>query len=136
MTYVAGKAAFDGDMLFMPDFGTGRADFSGGDVRTLDRSIKKIVLLPDEMIFCMCHIYKSPGRDKVMWQTAAAEEKAKNVPVGARKTADEYATLREAHDAKPEMPALILPSVRVNIRSSQMPHADDNDVSLLKIPIN
>ena len=123
-------------MLFMPDFGTGRADFSGGDVRTLDRSIKKIVLLPDEMIFCMCHIYKSPGRDMVMWQTAAAEEKAKNVPVGARKTADEYATLREAHDAKPEMPALILPSVRVNIRSSQMPHADDNDLSLLKIPIN
>jgi glyoxylase-like metal-dependent hydrolase (beta-lactamase superfamily II) len=136
MTYVTDGAAFVGDTLFMPDFGTARADFPGGDARVMYRSIQKILALPDETTLYMCHDYKAPGRDEFKWETTVAEEKAHNVHVGAGKSEDEFVALREARDATLEMPTLILPSVQVNIRAGHMPPAEDNGVSYLKIPIN
>lgn len=136
MTYVTDGAAFVGDTLFMPDFGTARADFPGGDARVMYRSIQKILALPDETTLYMCHDYKAPGRDEFKWETTVAEEKAHNVHVGADKSEDEFVALREARDATLEMPTLILPSVQVNIRAGHMPPAEANGVSYLKIPIN
>ncbi len=136
MTYVADGVAFVGDTLFMPDFGTARADFPGGDARTLYQSIQKVLALPDETTLYMCHDYKAPGRDEYKWETTVAEEKAHNVHVGAGKTEDEFVAMREARDATLEMPTLILPSVQVNIRAGEMPPAEDNGVSYIKIPIN
>lgn len=136
MTYVADGAAFVGDTLFMPDFGTARADFPGGDARTLYRSIHKVLALPDETTLYMCHDYKAPGRDDYAWETTVAEQKAANVHVGAGKTEDEFVAMREARDATLEMPTLILPSVQVNIRAGEMPPEEDNGVAYLKIPIN
>lgn len=136
MTFVAGDAAFVGDTLFMPDFGTARADFPGGDARTLYQSIQKVLALPDETTLYMCHDYKAPGRDEYAWETTVAEQKAANVHVGAGKSEDEFVAMREARDATLDMPTLILPSVQVNIRAGEMPPEEDNGVSYLKIPIN
>ncbi|MFQ6548482.1 MBL fold metallo-hydrolase [Aestuariibius sp. 2305UL40-4] len=136
MTYVVGDAAFVGDTLFMPDYGTARADFPGGDARVMYRSIQKILALPDKTTLYMCHDYKAPGRDEYRWETTVAEEKAGNVHVGAGKTEDEFVAMREARDKTLDMPTLILPSVQVNIRAGEMPPAEDNGVSYLKIPIN
>ena len=136
MTYVTDGAAFVGDTLFMPDFGTARADFPGGDARTLYQSIQKVLALPDDTTLYMCHDYKAPGRDEYAWETTVAEQKAANVHVGEGKTEDDFVTMREARDATLEMPTLILPSVQVNIRAGEMPPAEDNGVSYLKIPIN
>ena len=136
MTYVAGKVAFVGDTLFMPDYGTARADFPGGDARTLYQSIQKLLSLPDDTALFMCHDYKAPGRDEYKWETTVAEEKAKNVHIGEGKTEDEFVAMREARDATLDMPTLILPSVQVNIRAGEMPPAEDNGVRYLKVPIN
>lgn len=136
LTYVADSAAFVGDTLFMPDFGTARADFPGGDARTLFHSIQKVLALPDDTTLYMCHDYKAPGRDDYAWETTVAEQKAANVHVGAGKTEDEFVAMREARDATLEMPTLILPSVQVNIRAGEMPPEEENGVSYLKIPIN
>ncbi|MEL7082388.1 MAG: MBL fold metallo-hydrolase, partial [Pseudomonadota bacterium] len=136
MTYVTDGAAFVGDTLFMPDFGTARADFPGGDARVMYRSIQKIFTLPDETTLYMCHDYKAPGRDEYKWETTVAEEKASNVHVGANKSEDEFVAMREARDSALDMPTLILPSVQVNIRAGEMPPEEDNGVSYLKIPIN
>ncbi len=136
MTYVTDGAAFVGDTLFMPDFGTARADFPGGDARVMYRSIQKILALPDETTLYMCHDYKAPGRDEYKWETTVAEEKASNVHVGANKSEDEFVAMREARDSSLEMPTLILPSVQVNIRAGEMPPEENNGVSYLKIPIN
>lgn len=136
MTYVAGEAAFVGDTMFMPDYGTARADFPGGDARTMYRSIQKILALPDETTLYMCHDYKAPGRDEYKWETTVAEERTKNVHIGAGQTEDEFVQMREARDATLDMPTLILPSVQVNIRAGEMPPAEDNGVSYLKVPIN
>lgn len=136
MTYVTDGAAFVGDTLFMPDFGTARADFPGGDARVMYRSIQKILALPDETTLYMCHDYKAPGRDEYKWETTVAEEKASNVHVGANKSEDEFVAMREARDSSLDMPTLILPSVQVNIRAGEMPPEEDNGVSYLKIPIN
>ena len=136
MTYVADGVAFVGDTLFMPDFGTARADFPGGDARQMYRSIQKILALPEDTTLYMCHDYKAPGRDEYKWETTVAEERAHNVHVGGGKTEDEFVAMREARDATLEMPTLILPSVQVNIRAGAMPPAEDNGVSYLKIPIN
>ncbi len=136
MTYVTDGAAFVGDTLFMPDFGTARADFPGGDARTLYQSIQKVLALPDDTTLYMCHDYKAPGRDEYAWETTVAEQKAANVHVGEGKTEDDFVTMREARDATLEMPTLILPSVQVNIRAGEMPPAEDNGVSYLKIPTN
>ena len=136
MTYVADKAAFVGDTLFMPDFGTARAAFPGGDARTLYKSIQKVLALPDDTTLYMCHDYTAPGRDEYKWETTVAEEKDANVHVGAGKSEDEFVAMREARDATLSMPTLILPSVQVNIRAGEMPPAEDNGVSYLKVPIN
>ncbi len=136
MTYVAGDAAFVGDTLFMPDYGTARADFPGGDARVMYRSIQKILALPDETTLYMCHDYKAPGRDEYKWETTVGEERTSNVHIGAGQTEDEFVAMREARDATLEMPTLILPSVQVNIRAGEMPPAEDNGVSYLKVPIN
>ena len=136
MTYATDGAAFVGDTLFMPDFGTARADFPGGDARTLYQSIQKVLALPDDTTLYMCHDYKAPGRDEYAWETTVAEQKAANVHVGKGKSEDEFVTMREARDATLEMPTLILPSVQVNIRAGDMPPEEDNGVSYLKIPIN
>ena len=136
MTYVTDGAAFVGDTLFMPDFGTARADFPGGDARTLYQSIQKVLALPDDTTLYMCHDYKAPGRDEYAWETTVANQKAANVHVGEGKTEDDFVAMREARDATLEMPTLILPSVQVNIRAGEMPPAEDNGVSYLKIPTN
>ncbi len=136
MTFVAGEAAFVGDTLFMPDYGTARADFPGGDARKMYRSIQKILALPDETTLYMCHDYKAPGRDQYAWETTVAEEKANNVHIGGGVSEDEFVAVREARDATLSMPTLILPSVQVNIRAGEMPPAENNGVSYLKIPIN
>ena len=136
MTYLMGDAAFVGDTLFMPDYGTARADFPGGDARVMYQSIQKILALPDETKLYMCHDYKAPGRDDYRWETTVAEEREKNVHVGAGATEDEFVAMREARDKTLDMPTLILPSVQVNIRAGEMPPAEDNGVTYLKIPIN
>ncbi|KCZ89557.1 MBL fold metallo-hydrolase [Hyphomonas jannaschiana] len=136
MTYVVGDAAFVGDTMFMPDYGTARADFPGGDARTLYRSIKKVLSLPPETRLFMCHDYKAPGRDEYKWETTVAEERAHNVHVHDGVTEDEFVAMREARDATLDMPRLILPSIQINMRAGQMPEPDDNGTSYLKIPLN
>ena len=136
MTYVVGDAAFVGDTMFMPDYGTARADFPGGDARTLYRSIKKVLSLPPETRLFMCHDYKAPGRDEYKWETTVAEERANNVHVHDGITEDAFVAMREARDATLDMPRLILPSIQINMRAGQMPEPDDNGTSYLKIPLN
>ncbi|MFV2092947.1 MAG: MBL fold metallo-hydrolase [Hyphomicrobiales bacterium] len=136
MTYLVDDAAFVGDTLFMPDFGTARCDFPGGDARQLYRSIQKIFALPGETRLFMCHDYKAPGRDEFVWQTTVAEEKANNVHVGGGKTEDEFVALRQARDAQLDMPKLILPSVQVNMRAGELPPAEKDGIAYMKIPID
>ena len=136
MTYHIEDAAFVGDTLFMPDFGTARADFPGGDARTLFRSIRKIFELPAETRLFMCHDYKAPGRDEYVWETTVAEERASNVHVNDNISEDEFVKMREDRDATLAMPRLILPSVQVNMRAGEMPPAEDNGVRYLKIPVD
>ncbi len=136
MTYVVGDCAFVGDTLFMPDFGTARADFPGGDARQLYRSIRKVLSLPPETKLYMCHDYKAPGRDEYAWQTTVAEERANNVHVRDGVSEDEFVAMREARDAQLGMPKLIVPSIQVNMRAGNMPEPDDNGVVYLKTPIN
>jgi len=136
MTYVVGDAAFVGDTMFMPDYGTARADFPGGDARTLYRSIRKVLSLPPETRLFMCHDYKAPGRDEFKWETTVAEERAHNVHVHDGITEEEFVAMREARDATLDMPRLILPSIQINMRAGQMPEPDDNGTSYLKIPLN
>lgn len=136
MTYVMGDAAFVGDTLFMPDFGTARCDFPGGDARQLYRSIQKIFALPDRTRLFLCHDYKAPGRDEYRWETTVGEEKRHNVHVHEGVSEDEFVKLRMSRDKTLGMPALILPSVQVNMRAGQMPPPDDNGQRYLKIPID
>ncbi|MEZ5936964.1 MAG: MBL fold metallo-hydrolase [Hyphomonadaceae bacterium] len=136
MTYVIGDAAFVGDTLFMPDYGTARADFPGGDARTLFRSIGKVLSLPPETRIFLCHDYKAPGRDEFRWETTVAEQRAANVHVHDGVTEDEFVSMREARDATLGMPNLILPSVQVNMRAGDLPPAEDNGTRYLKIPVN
>lgn len=137
MTYVIGDAAFVGDTLFMPDFGTARCDFPGGDARQLYRSIhEKLFALDDDTRVFLCHDYKAPGRDEFEWETTIGEEKRENVHVKLGISEDEFVEMRTARDAQLSMPKLILPSVQVNMRAGEMPPAEDNGVSYLKIPVN
>lgn len=135
-TYVIGDAAFVGDTLFMPDFGTARTDFPGGSASTLYDSIQSIFSLPDDTRLYLCHDYKAPGRDKYAWQTSVAEQKRDNVHVGGGVSREAFVEAREARDARLGMPALILPSIQVNIRAGQLPEADDNGTRYLKLPLN
>jgi glyoxylase-like metal-dependent hydrolase (beta-lactamase superfamily II) len=136
MTYVVGDAAFVGDTMFMPDYGTARADFPGGDARTLFRSIKKVLSLPPETRLFMCHDYKAPGRDEYRWETSVAEERAHNIHVHDGVSEDEFVAMREARDATLDMPRLILPSIQINMRAGQLPEPEDNGTRYIKIPLN
>lgn len=136
VSYVIEDAVFVGDTLFMPDFGTARADFPGGDARTLYRSIRRILSLPPETRIFLCHDYKAPGRDRFVWETTVAAERAANVHIRDGVSEDDYVAMREARDKTLEMPALILPSIQVNIRAGALPPAEDNGVRYLKLPMN
>lgn len=136
MTYVIGDAAFVGDTLFMPDYGTARCDFPGGDAAMLYRSIRKIFALPDETRMFLCHDYKAKGRDEYAWETTVGAQKAGNIHVHEGISEDEFVKMRTARDATLAMPTLILPSVQVNMRAGHMPPAEDNGVTYLKIPLD
>ncbi|KHK91121.1 MBL fold metallo-hydrolase [Novosphingobium malaysiense] len=136
MAYVIGDAVFVGDTLFMPDYGTARADFPGGDARTLFRSIRRLMQLPDETRVFLCHDYKAPNRDEFVWETTMGAEKTGNVHVHKDVSEDEFVAMREARDATLGMPRLILPSLQVNIRAGHMPEPEENGVSYLKLPLN
>ncbi|WP_138933429.1 MBL fold metallo-hydrolase [Roseovarius arcticus] len=133
MTHVMGDAAFVGDTLFMPDGGSARADFPGGDAGTLYDSIQKVLSLPDEMRLFMCHDYGPGGRD-VQWETTVAEEKAHNIHVGGGKSKKEFVKFRTERDATLAMPRLIIPSLQVNMRAGEVPSDKDGN-PMLKVPI-
>jgi glyoxylase-like metal-dependent hydrolase (beta-lactamase superfamily II) len=135
LSYRIGDAVFVGDTLFMPDYGTARADFPGGDARTLYRSIQRLLSLPPETRLFMCHDYKAPGRDTYAWETTVGEERARNVHVGKGVTEDEFVAMREKRDATLAAPLLLLPSIQVNIRAGKFPPAESNGVRYLKIPV-
>lgn len=135
-TYVAGPVAFVGDTLFMPDFGTARADFPGGDARTLYRSIRRILSLPDETRLYLCHDYKAPGREVFAWETTVAEERAANIHVRDGIDEETFTARRQARDATLSMPRLLLPSVQVNMRAGELPPPEDNGVRYLKLPLD
>ncbi len=136
VSYRIGDNVFVGDTLFMPDYGTARADFPGGDARTLYRSIRQILSLPDETVLWMCHDYLAPGRDTYAWKTTVAEERAKNVHIHDGVSEDEFVAMREARDKTLAMPVLILPSVQVNIRAGHFPPPEDDGQVYLKLPVN
>ncbi len=136
LAYVVGDAAFIGDTLFMPDYGTARADFPGGDARRLYRSIRRLLALPDETRLFLCHDYKAPGRDHFMFETTVGEERAKNVHLRDGVTEDQFVAMRTSRDATLSMPNLMLPSVQVNIRGGRLPPKEDDGVSYLKLPLN
>ncbi len=135
MTHVVGDAAFVGDTLFMPDGGSARADFPGGDAGQLYDSIQKILALPDETRLFMCHDYGPNGRD-IQWETTVAEEKAHNIHVGGGKTREEFIRFRTERDAQLDMPRLIIPSIQVNMKAGHLPEPDDSGTRMLKVPLN
>lgn len=135
VTYKISDALFVGDTLFMPDYGTARADFPGGDARTLYRSIQKLLALPDETRVFLCHDYKAPGRDEFKWETTIGAERA-NVHLRNFPDEDAFVAMREARDKTLGMPALILPSIQVNIQAGALPPPEDNGVRYLKLPID
>jgi glyoxylase-like metal-dependent hydrolase (beta-lactamase superfamily II) len=136
LTYAIGDAAFAGDTLFMPDFGTARCDFPGGSAETLYTSIQKILSLPDATRIFVGHDYKAPGREDYAWETTVAEQKAANIHVGAGRGADAFVKMREDRDATLAMPKLIVPSIQVNMRGGNMPPAEDDGNVYLKVPVN
>lgn len=136
MSYLIGDALFVGDTLFMPDYGTARCDFPGGDAHTLYVSIQKIFALPDETRMFMCHDYKAPGREHYLNETTVGEERLHNVHVGEGKCEQEFIKMRTERDATLSMPRLILPSVQMNMRAGHMPEPEDNGQSYLKVPLN
>jgi len=136
VTYVIGDAAFVGDTLFMPDFGTARCDFPGGDVEALYDSIQKIFSLPNETRLFMCHDYKAPGRDEYAWETSVDEQRQKNIHVHDGITKQEFVAFRTERDSQLGVPKLIIPSIQVNIRAGDMPEPEGNGVSFLKVPVD
>lgn len=136
ISYKIGNNVFVGDTLFMPDYGTARADFPGGDARMLYRSIKRLLSLPGDTTLWMCHDYKAPGRDAFSWQATVAEERAANVHVHDGIDEDTFVAMREARDKTLEVPVLILPAVQVNIRAGHMPPPESDGSVYLKIPVN
>ncbi|MBT8458099.1 MAG: MBL fold metallo-hydrolase [Boseongicola sp.] len=136
LTYVIGDAAFVGDTLFMPDFGTARCDFPGGSASDLYDSVQRILTLPDETRIFVGHDYKAPGREEFAWESTVGEQKAKNVHVGGGKPREDFVEMRETRDASLGMPKLIVPSLQVNMRAGNMPEPDDKGDVFLKIPVN
>jgi len=135
MTHVVGDAAFVGDTLFMPDGGSARADFPGGDARTLYRSIKRVLALPRETRLFMCHDYGPNGRD-IQWETTVGDEIDHNIHVGEGISEDQFVSMREARDKTLDMPKLIIPSLQVNMRAGQLPPKDESGRTFLKVPVN
>lgn len=136
LTYVIDDAAFVGDTLFMPDFGTARCDFPGGSAEVMYDSVQKILALPDRTRIFVGHDYKAPGREVYAWETTVGAQKALNVHVGAGRSREDFVAMREARDATLDMPRLIIPSLQVNMRAGQMPEPEDNGVAYLKVPVN
>jgi len=136
LAYVIGDALFVGDTLFMPGYGSARADFPGGDARTLFRSIRRLMQMPDETRVFLCHDYKAPGRDTFALETTIGAERADNVHVHEGVSEDDFVAMREARDKTLGMPRLILPSIQVNIRAGHLPEPEANGVSYLKLPLN
>jgi glyoxylase-like metal-dependent hydrolase (beta-lactamase superfamily II) len=135
IAYKIGDTVFVGDTLFMPDYGTARADFPGGDARTLYRSIRRLLSLPSQTRLFMCHDYKAPGRDYYSWETTVGEERAHNAHVKDGVDEEAFVAMREARDAKLAAPLLLLPSIQVNIRAGKLPPAEANGVHYIKIPV-
>ena len=136
VTYLFGDAAFIGDTMFMPDFGTARCDFPGGDAKALYTSINRILELPGDTRVFTCHDYLADGRDEYAWESTVAEQKSKNVHINENVSKDDFVKMRAEKDKTLNMPVLILPSVQVNMRAGQMPEAEQNGISYLKIPVN
>ena len=136
LTYVIGDAAFVGDTLFMPDFGTARCDFPGGSAAIMYASVQRILALPDETRVFVCHDYKAPGRETFAWESTVGDQKRRNVHIGAGRSMDDFVALRQARDASLPMPRLIIPSLQINMRAGHMPSADTDGEIYLKVPIN
>lgn len=136
VSYRVGADVFVGDTLFMPDYGTARADFPGGDARTLYRSIRRVLALPPETTLHLCHDYKAPGREAYAWTTTVAAQRAGNVHVRDGVSEDAFVAMRAARDAKLDMPTLILPSIQVNARAGNLPPAESNGTIYLKLPVD
>lgn len=135
VAYRIGDAAFVGDTLFMPDYGTARADFPGGDARTLYRSIRRLLALPDETRLFLCHDYKAPGRQDYRWETTVADQRRSSIHVHDGVSEEDFVAMREQRDAGLSVPKLLLPSIQVNIRAGQFHPAATNGVSYLRIPV-
>jgi glyoxylase-like metal-dependent hydrolase (beta-lactamase superfamily II) len=135
LAYRIGDAVFVGDTLFMPDYGTARTDFPGGDARALYRSIRRLLALPGDTRLFMCHDYKAPGRDDYRWETTVAEQRRASVHVHDGVGEDEFVAMRQARDAGLAVPRLLLPSIQVNIRAGRFPPAEANGVSYLRVPV-
>ena len=136
LTYVIGDAAFVGDTLFMPDFGTARCDFPGGSSAVLFDSIQKILSLPDETRIFVGHDYKAPGREEFAWESTVGAQKARNVHVGDGASREDFVDLRDTRDAQLDMPKLIIPSIQVNMRAGQFPPEEEDGSVYLKVPVN
>ncbi len=136
LTYVIEDAAFVGDTLFMPDYGSARADFPGGDARTLYRSMRRILELPEGTRIFTCHDYKAAGRSEFAWESTVEDQRRSNIHVRDGISEEEFVAMRTARDKTLGMPQLILPSIQVNIRAGGLPPAEDNGVSYLKLPLN
>jgi len=136
LAYIIGDAVFVGDTLFMPDYGTARCDFPGGNARTLYRSIRRLMELPDETKVFLCHDYLGPDRKDYVWETTIAAQRDGNIQVRQGISEEAFVTMRETRDATLAMPRLILPSVQVNIRAGHLPEPEANGVSYLKLPLN
>ena len=135
VAYLVADAAFVGDTLFMPDYGTARADFPGGDARTLYRSIRRLLELPDDTRLFLCHDYKAPGRDEYRWETTVGEQKRSSVHIHEDMSEDDFVVMREKRDADLSVPKLLLPSIQVNVRGGRFAEAEANGVTYLRIPV-
>ena len=136
MAYVIGDALFTGDTMFMPDYGSARTDFPGGDARRLFRSVRRLMKLPDETRVFLCHDYKAPNRDEYVWETTMLAERTGNVHIHEGVSEDQFVEMRTQRDATLGMPKLILPALQVNMRGGHLPEPEDDGVSYLKLPVN
>ena len=136
LAYIIGDCAFIGDTLFMPDYGTARADFPGGDARQLFRSIRRLLALPEDTKIYLCHDYKAPQRNQFVWETTIGEQKRENVHVNDSVKEDDFVAMRTKRDATLDLPTLILPSVQINVRGGHFPPVEENGVSYLKLPLD
>jgi glyoxylase-like metal-dependent hydrolase (beta-lactamase superfamily II) len=136
MAYVIGDAVFPGDTLFMPDYGTARCDFPGGDSASLYRSIRRLLSLPEQTRVFLCHDYKAPGREEIIWETSIGAQRTDNIHVHDGVREAEFVAMRDARDATLATPKLMLPSIQVNMHAGHLPEPESNGISYLKIPIN